>query len=216
MVYDKEGNKLTWKEFFSRWKEGIKNLTPEQKLTQETRGTFITLLGYIVSLIAVIWFSEKIGLLSYGLMLIFIGSIWSAGITYISKRQQLKLFKDTDNKVLNSINELYDMLNEDNEVKISNTGVVKKGMSESAIKTEELLADEEHLDLNSIKTEDLIEDKESEINLNTHKQYKGWLKEPNKSKEYKDSKELLNDLKSGKIKEGEEVILDETKEKKDE
>jgi hypothetical protein len=33
-------------------------------------------------------------------------------------------------------------------------------------------------------------------------------------KEYKDSKELLNDLKSGKIKEGEEVILDETKEKK--
>ena len=94
---DKEGNKLTAKDFLARFKSGIENLTPLQKISNESRGTFTTLLGYIVSLIAVIIMREKIGLLSYGLILIFIGSVWNTGLKWLSLRIQVKFLKDLEN-----------------------------------------------------------------------------------------------------------------------
>lgn len=93
MLKDKEGEELTFKEFLVRWKEGIENLTPLQKLTNEKRGTFITLLGMIFSFFAVIWFREEIGLLAYGLMLIFLGSSITTGLKWIALRQQYKMLK---------------------------------------------------------------------------------------------------------------------------
>ena len=55
MPKTKSGEQISWKEFFKRWKKGIDSITPIQKLRLDARGTFITLLGYIVSLIAVFW-----------------------------------------------------------------------------------------------------------------------------------------------------------------
>ena len=107
MPTTKSGEKITWKEFMSRWKKGIEGMTPVQKVTNELRGTFISLLGYIVSIIAVIWKREAIGLLAYGLILIFLGSIISTGLKYIALRQQLKSMKDTTNQSIN----IEDLLN---------------------------------------------------------------------------------------------------------
>ena len=45
---DTQGNKITIKEFFQRWKEGIEKITPIQRLSNEKRATLITLIGYIV------------------------------------------------------------------------------------------------------------------------------------------------------------------------
>lgn len=96
MPTDKFGNKLTWKEFFSRWKKGVESITPQQKVKSEITGTFIILLGLCFSLFAVIWFREKIGLLAYGLILIFVGNIVTTGLKWIALRQQKKLFDNLE------------------------------------------------------------------------------------------------------------------------
>lgn len=99
MPKTKRGEKINWQEFFSRWRAGIENLTPLQKTINECRGTFVTFLGFLVSFIAVIIMREKIGLLSYGLILIFLGSIITTGIKYVGLRQQLKMFKDIESQI---------------------------------------------------------------------------------------------------------------------
>ena len=93
---DKAGNKITFKEFMTRWKQGIDNITPIQKLENDVRGTFITLLGYIFAMGAVIWKFNDIGLLSIGLILIFLGSVVTTGLKWIALKQQLKFIKNLD------------------------------------------------------------------------------------------------------------------------
>lgn len=99
---DKEGNKITTKEFMQRWKEGIQNITPIQKLQNDSRSTFVTLVGFIISLIALIVFRDQmpISWLTYGLILIFVGSVWSNGVKWLMIRQQVKLFKNLDSQSL--------------------------------------------------------------------------------------------------------------------
>lgn len=116
MVKTKSGENISWKEAFKRFKDGIENITPIQKLQNESRGTFLTLLGFIFSLIAVIWKRDVMGLLSYGLILIFLGSIITTGLRWFGLRQQLKLFKNTENNSLD-INQLNEYLEKDNIVK---------------------------------------------------------------------------------------------------
>jgi hypothetical protein len=96
MPKTKEGEQISWKEFGRRWKSGIESLSPLQKLENESRGTFITTLGYLVALIAVIININKIGLLAYGLILIFLGSLITSGLKWIALKQQLKFLKNLD------------------------------------------------------------------------------------------------------------------------
>jgi len=103
MPITKLGEKITWGEFFRRWKQGIEGITPLQRLKNDLRGTFITLLGFIVSFIAVIYLREKIGLLAYGLILIFLGSIITTFFKWIALRQQVKVFLDLDNELIGSL-----------------------------------------------------------------------------------------------------------------
>lgn len=42
---DKQGNKLTPKEFMQRWKEGIAKITPLQQTQNQVNGYFIVLIG---------------------------------------------------------------------------------------------------------------------------------------------------------------------------
>jgi len=48
---DKEGNKLTYKEFIGRWKEGIEGITPKQRIKSQMTGYKITMLGMILGII---------------------------------------------------------------------------------------------------------------------------------------------------------------------
>ena len=48
---DKEGNKLTFKEFIDKWKDGIEKITPLQKLKTQIIATRISLLGIFLGLI---------------------------------------------------------------------------------------------------------------------------------------------------------------------
>ena len=61
MPTTKTGEVITWKEFMIRWKKGIEQISPLQKLINEARGTLITLIGFIVSFFAVIYVRGRIG-----------------------------------------------------------------------------------------------------------------------------------------------------------
>ena len=71
---DKLGNEVTAKEFFNRWKDGIKNITPMQQVNT-------SLIGGLIVLIGIIWglcYSILIG--SYWLALILFGSFIVSGM----------------------------------------------------------------------------------------------------------------------------------------
>ena len=110
MPKKKDGTIITWKEFFKEWKKGIDNITPLQKMQNEARGTFITLLGFLVSFVAVIYMRETIGLLAYGLILIFLGSIMTTGLRWLALKQQLKLLKNLTANSLPDLNEVLEDL----------------------------------------------------------------------------------------------------------
>jgi len=97
----KTGEQITWAEALKRFKQGLADLTPIQKLKNEARGTLIILIGFIVSFGAVIWKRTAIGFLAYGLILIFLGSIIITGLKYISIKQQLKYFEKTEKEAVN-------------------------------------------------------------------------------------------------------------------
>jgi CHASE2 domain-containing sensor protein len=45
MPTDKLGNKLTWKEYFARWKKGIEGITASQQTKSQINFTVIILIG---------------------------------------------------------------------------------------------------------------------------------------------------------------------------
>jgi hypothetical protein len=92
----KTGEKISWKEALIRFKKGVDEITPMQKLSNDIRGTFITLLGYLFAMGAVIWKFNTIGLLSIGLILIFLGSVVTTGLKWIALKQQYKFIKNLD------------------------------------------------------------------------------------------------------------------------
>lgn len=95
MPKTKDSEKISWKEFFLRWKKGIENLTPSQKLTNEIKGTLITLIGFVIATIALIIYRKEliVSWFAYGLILVFVGSIITTGLKWLGLRQQLKMLK---------------------------------------------------------------------------------------------------------------------------
>ncbi|HJX50863.1 MAG TPA: hypothetical protein VJ438_05380 [Candidatus Nanoarchaeia archaeon] len=95
---DKDNKEITFKEFMSRFKSGIENITPLQRFTNEARGNLITLIGFIVALIAMIIYRDKfiVSWFAYGLILVFAGNIVTTGLRWLALRQQVKFFKNLE------------------------------------------------------------------------------------------------------------------------
>jgi hypothetical protein len=95
---DKSGKQITTKEFFTRWGKGIKdvvrNPSPLEKVSLDLQSSYIIMLGYIVSFIALAVFRDSLGWLSYGLLLIFLGNIISQFFKIVGLRSQMKIFKN--------------------------------------------------------------------------------------------------------------------------
>lgn len=91
----KSGEKVSWKEFFKRWKSGMQNITPlQQCITNQ--------IGYIVSLIGVIWgIVYSIRLQLWWLMIILIGSLFIIGTSYIGNWQKKQMFIEIERRVEN-------------------------------------------------------------------------------------------------------------------
>ena len=78
----------------------MKNLTPVQRTKNDLVSTGIILVGFILGLFALIFFNNNFGAITYGLILIFIGSIYSNILKFFALLNQLELFKDIDLLIL--------------------------------------------------------------------------------------------------------------------
>lgn len=116
MPKKKDGTKVSWKEFFILWKEGIKNITPKQKLQNDSQATFISFIGYLVGFISMIVFLKNFPTpwLAYGLILIFFGSAYSSFTKFLMVRQQLRYFQSAENNSIN-LSDILDKLQEEDK-----------------------------------------------------------------------------------------------------
>ncbi|GEM_PF-2428592 len=138
---DKEGKKITAKEFGQRFKDGINNITPVQKLKNEVRSTFTMLIGYLVGLVSLIIYREAfvVQWFTYALIIIFLGASWSNGIKWFAMRHQLKLMKKMDMESID-FSKIFGAMEKEKEVKIE--GKEKIGMSSVAIDVEKYVEEE--------------------------------------------------------------------------
>jgi len=109
MPKKKDGEQITWSEWFKLWGNGIKqvatNPTPLEKLNIELRATFINLIGIITCLTALIIFREQffVSWFAYGLILIFISTLITTGLKFFGLREQKKFLKSLE---VNSIEDI--------------------------------------------------------------------------------------------------------------
>ena len=93
MPRTKSGEQITYKEFMKRWKVGMQNLTPAQRTSNDIGSTWVILVGFIVSIIALIFFNKTFGILNYGLILIFIGNTYANIVKLFSLYGQYNIYK---------------------------------------------------------------------------------------------------------------------------
>ena len=96
-IKDNSGKKISLTEFGKRWKSGMQNLTPKQRTQNDIFSSWVILVGFIASLIALIFFNKTFGAVTYGLILIFIGNTYANSIKLFSLYGQLKVFKNIEN-----------------------------------------------------------------------------------------------------------------------
>lgn len=93
---DKQGNKLTFKEFMARWKKGLEGITPLQQTKTQLTGSYISLLGIVLGLIVCIIAYEKL----WWVGIILVGALINTGATTIGvwqKKKQLQNIEDLMN-----------------------------------------------------------------------------------------------------------------------
>lgn len=93
MPKTKTGEVITWKEFFKRWKAGIEGITPAQSLRASIQGTYITILGIILGIIASIINYKN----AWWIIIILIGALIITVIQLIGMKQKLKIFQMMEN-----------------------------------------------------------------------------------------------------------------------
>ena len=93
---DKQGNKLTFKEFINKWKEGIEGITPFQKIKTQLSGTKIILIGLFLGLVVSLYGFKRL----WWVGIILVGAIINTGVQYLSLRQQKKLLENLEKEVL--------------------------------------------------------------------------------------------------------------------
>jgi len=87
MPKDKEGNKLTWKEFMARWKSGILAVTPYQMAYNTFRSTWIIIIGIILGMFVSL---DNLKTL-WWLLVILVGALFNTIIVQIGNYQKLNL-----------------------------------------------------------------------------------------------------------------------------
>lgn len=88
----KDGERISFREFMLRFKNGLTNITPVQKIKTQVVGTRITLLGLFLGLIVTI-IAIKI---LWWVMIILIGAIINTGVQYLGLIQQKRLLENME------------------------------------------------------------------------------------------------------------------------
>lgn len=90
---DKLGNELTTGEFFSRWKQGIQQITPYQQSAINLMGTVLVLIGVLMGLYAT--FITKV----WWLFIILTGSLFLTSMALLSGCQKYYALKRINQQI---------------------------------------------------------------------------------------------------------------------
>lgn len=94
----KDGEVISWKEFFNRWKKGIAEVTPKQKIESQILFTRIMIIGFICGfVISLVNFKNL-----WWVAIVLFAAIGNTVIQYISLVQQKRLFENIENNILGS------------------------------------------------------------------------------------------------------------------
>jgi len=89
MPRTKSGEKITWKEFFARWKKGIEGITQLQMTKQQLRGMKIILLGLLCGIIVCLFNIKNL----WWLLIILVGGFYVNIVQYIGTWQKKKILQ---------------------------------------------------------------------------------------------------------------------------
>jgi len=103
---DKEGNELSFNEFIEKWKSGVTNITPIQKLKTQLLGTKITLLGIFLGLCVSVYGWNNL----WWVGIILTGAFINTAVQYLGLKQQLNMLKNMEQY---EEEDLGDILNEE-------------------------------------------------------------------------------------------------------
>ena len=84
MPKDKYGNKLTWKEFGTRWKKGIEGVTPLQQTKMQMKSTWIIIIGITLG-IFVCFLNLKV---LWWVLIILIGALFNSLVQMVGIYQK--------------------------------------------------------------------------------------------------------------------------------
>ena len=90
---DKEGKKLTFKQFMSRWKEGMQSVTPLQQVKAQLPGQILILIGVLLGLYVA--FMNK----TWWLIIVLVGVVLVNSLTLLSTWQKYSLLKKIDDEL---------------------------------------------------------------------------------------------------------------------
>lgn len=86
---DKQGNQLTFKEFISKWKEGIEGITPIQQTKGQINSTWIMILGMVCGVVVMVFNLKTF----WWVELILVAGMFNTIISLLGLKQKLKLLK---------------------------------------------------------------------------------------------------------------------------
>lgn len=89
---DREGNKLTPREFFSRWKQGIISISQYEQVKAQIRSTWLVVVGIICGLVISIINAQTL----WWLCIVLLGALGNTMVQLISliqRRNALKQFE---------------------------------------------------------------------------------------------------------------------------
>jgi len=111
MPKDKYGNKLTWKEFMQRWREGIEGITPAQQARTILNSTWISLIGILCG-ISVCLFNFKS---MWWVLIILVGAFFVTGTSQVGNYQKYIAHKRMED-LMNNQKEVETNVNEQERV----------------------------------------------------------------------------------------------------
>ena len=89
---DKQGNKLTRKEFMQRWKQGIQKVTPLQQINIQIRSTQLMLLGIFCGIVIALFNLSKL----WWVLIILLGVMGVTSIQLLGQIQKRNALKNLE------------------------------------------------------------------------------------------------------------------------
>ncbi len=89
---DKEGNKLTYKQFIKKWSEGIQKVTPLQQTRIQVRSTKISLIGIVSGIGVSIWKFENL----WWVLLILLGVLGVTSMQLLGMIQKRNILENIE------------------------------------------------------------------------------------------------------------------------